>query len=391
MPVERDRASTGMRKGRAARGPGRATRARGRAAAQASRTPASSGSCTSTEAARDDRRRSDREGPREVDHGRRATTATATASRRAADRRRRWRGEGAVQADRDHEADRQVDAEAVPGARQPARHLPAVQIDFVKPDGAGGDEVFYSVKLGAGPRHRRSTRSTKGRRTGTRSSSVSLDFQSIEITEAAAPPPAAAAGELSRSGCGGFGRRSLHEHEIAVLRVDADRVALAEVAFEQPQRERVLEQPLDRALQRPRAVGRVPARRRRSPASPRRSARARARARRAARAGAPSCSSTISPSCSRESGLNSTISSIRFRNSGRKWSRIASALRMFDVMISTALRKSTVRPWPSVSRPSSSTCSSTSNTSACAFSISSSRTTQYGRRRTASVSWPPSS
>ena len=54
--------------------------------------------------------------------------------------------------------------------------------------------------------------------------------------------------------------RRLREHEVAVLRVDADRVAVAEVAFEQPQRERVLEQPLDRALQRTRAVGRVPAR-----------------------------------------------------------------------------------------------------------------------------------
>ena len=43
------------------------------------------------------------------------------------------------------------------------------------------------------------------------------------------------------------------------------------------------------------------------------------------------------------------------------------------------LRKSTVRPWPSVSRPSSSTCSSTSKTSGCAFSTSSSSTTLYGR------------
>ncbi len=50
------------------------------------------------------------------------------------------------------------------------------------------------------------------------------------------------------------------------------------------------------------------------------------------------------------------------------------------------LRKSTVRPWPSVSLPSSSTASSTSNTSGCAFSISSNSTTEYGRRRTASVS-----
>ena len=44
--------------------------------------------------------------------------------------------------------------------------------------------------------------------------------------------------------------------------------------------------------------------------------------------------------------------------------------------IRIALRKSTVRPWPSVSRPSSSTWSSTSKTSGCAFSTSSSRTTR---------------
>ncbi len=45
-------------------------------------------------------------------------------------------------------------------------------------------------------------------------------------------------------------------------------------------------------------------------------------------------------------------------------------------MITTALRKSTVRPWPSVRRPSSSSWSRTLNTSGCAFSISSSRTTR---------------
>ena len=71
--------------------------------------------------------------------------------------------------------------------------------------------------------------------------------------------------------------------DLAELGVRADRVALGELALEQPQRERVLEQPLDRALQRPRAVGRVPARPRRSARARRRSARARARAPRAAR------------------------------------------------------------------------------------------------------------
>ena len=61
------------------------------------------------------------------------------------------------------------------------------------------------------------------------------------------------------------------------------------------------------------------------------------------------------------------------------------------VMITTVLRKSTVRPWPSVRRPSSSTWSRMLNTSGCAFSISSSSTTEYGLRRTVSVSWPASS
>ena len=46
---------------------------------------------------------------------------------------------------------------------------------------------------------------------------------------------------------------------------------------------------------------------------------------------------------------------------------------MFEVMISTAFLKSTVRPWPSVRRPSSITCSRTLKTSVWAFSISSSR------------------
>ena len=60
------------------------------------------------------------------------------------------------------------------------------------------------------------------------------------------------------------------------------------------------------------------------------------------------------------------------------------------VMITTVFLKSTVRPWPSVSRPSSSTCSRMLKTSGCAFSISSSSRTAYGVRRTASVSWPAS-
>ena len=104
--------------------------------------------------------------------------------------------------------------------------------------------------------------------------------------------------------------------------------------------------------------------------------------------------------------LNTTISSTRFKNSGRKKrismfctsSRVTSPFfciisaepRLLVIIISVFL-KSTMRPCPSVRRPSSSTCKSTLNTSAWAFSISSSKITLYGWRRTASVSWPPSS
>ena len=62
-----------------------------------------------------------------------------------------------------------------------------------------------------------------------------------------------------------------------------------------------------------------------------------------------------------------------------------------EVRMMIVFLKSTVRPWESVMRPSSSTCSRMLNTSGCAFSISSKSTTEYGFLRTASVSWPPSS
>ena len=104
------------------------------------------------------------------------------------------------------------------------------------------------------------------------------------------------------------------------------------------------------------------------------------------------CSSTISRMFSRDSASNSTMSSSRLMNSGLKCiSAPAAPPGMFEVMMSTTFLKSTVRPWPSVSRPSSMTCRRTLKTSGWAFSISSRSTTEYGRRRTASVSWPPSS
>jgi hypothetical protein len=64
---------------------------------------------------------------------------------------------------------------------------------------------------------------------------------------------------------------------------------------------------------------------------------------------------------------------------------------MFEVMMMMVFLKSTVLPKPSVSWPSSKTCSRMLKTSGCAFSISSSRTTEYGPRLTRSVNWPPSS
>jgi type VI secretion system secreted protein Hcp len=62
------------------------------------------------------------------------------------------------------------------------RRLPAVQIDFMRPDGAGGDEVYYSVKLEqvfVTDVHQ----TDAGKAGGRALEQVSLDFQSIEITE----------------------------------------------------------------------------------------------------------------------------------------------------------------------------------------------------------------
>ena len=95
------------------------------------------------------------------------------------------------------------------------------------------------------------------------------------------------------------------------------------------------------------------------------------------------------------SALNTTTSSMRLMNSGRNVARNAPSMACFmafsspcsansrmnceptlDVMMMMAFLKLTTRPWPSVRRPSSSTCSRMLNTSGCAFSISSSSTTE---------------
>ena len=88
-----------------------------------------------------------------------------------------------------------------------------------------------------------------------------------------------------------------------------------------------------------------------------------------------------------------TMSSSRFRNSGRNAERTtpitcslfspslsSGSARYCDprllVRMRMVLRKSTVRPWPSVRRPSSRTCNRMLNRSGWAFSTSSSRITE---------------
>ena len=82
-------------------------------------------------------------------------------------------------------------------------------------------------------------------------------------------------------------------------------------------RQRILHQPLHRAAQRARSVGRIVAVGENQRRAPRASARCERCVRPAVAHTLASCRSTIFSSCSRPSGLNSTMSSIRFRNSGR--------------------------------------------------------------------------
>ena len=132
-----------------------------------------------------------------------------------------------------------------------------------------------------------------------------------------------------------------------------------------------------------------------------------------------SCSRTRSTSRSTISVISVVVSSwktmtssMRLRNSGRKWRLSSSctfsfifsyvtcssaltnptlalrrsAVPRFDVMMITVFLKSTVRPCASVRRPSSRIWSRVLKTSGWAFSISSNSTTENGLRRTASVS-----
>ena len=163
--------------------------------------------------------------------------------------------------------------------------------------------------------------------------------------------------------------------------------------FQQQLRQRILQAALDHALERPRAIDRIVARVRQPFARLGVERRSRSCGRRAASAGARSGYRRSCPCSSRLRRWNRMISSSRLRNSGRKCARTASitcaraccGLRAladreeFGAEVrgqdDDRVRKSTVRPCPSVRRPSSSTCSSTLNTSACAFSTSSNRIT----------------
>jgi len=61
------------------------------------------------------------------------------------------------------------------------------------------------------------------------------------------------------SSCGRCPDLGSLEDELALARVDPHRVAFGEAALEELARERVLEEPLDRALERAGALGGIPA------------------------------------------------------------------------------------------------------------------------------------
>ena len=103
----------------------------------------------------------------------------------------------------------------------------------------------------------------------------------------------------------------------------------------------------------------------------------------------------------RESGRNTTVRSIRFRNSGRNaratalvtlpsakpvtgvkpMPPVATLAPRLEVMMITVWRKSVASPRGSLRRPSSNTCRNRSQTPGSAFSTSSSSTTENGWRR----------
>lgn len=74
-----------------------------------------------------------------------------------------------------------------------------------------------------------------------------------------------------------------------------------------------------------------------------------------------------------------------------EWSDREFSQEMSLNALMTVFLKDTTLPCESVRRPSSKTCRNKVVNSRAAFSISSIKTIEYGRRRTHSVSWPPSS
>src|SRR5208282_3477360 len=185
---------------------------------------------------------------------------------------------------------------------------------------------------------------------------------------------------LLRCDSGGLVHRRKSEFSRLLVAVHADVRTGQDASLENLHGQRVLNEALNGAAQRPRAIGRVEALAEHSLAS---------------RLGQLEGNLAAFElfGCLRPSGLKKTISSTRLRNSGRKVARSASmaSARAFAgsvvpsstsaveptllVMTMTELRKFTTRPFPSVRRPSSRIWRRTLNTSGWAFSISSSRTT----------------
>src|SRR5712691_6569260 len=106
---------------------------------------------------------------------------------------------------------------------------------------------------------RASSQSSRGRRCRCVTRAARSSFSTFTALRPSRRAPTSSTTSSSRLDADGLARGGAVEDELAVLGVDSDGVALAEVAFEQPQGQRVLDHPLDRTLERPGAVRRVPA------------------------------------------------------------------------------------------------------------------------------------
>ena len=186
------------------------------------------------------------------------------------------------------------------------------------------------------------------------------------------------------------------EGEAALAGIDHNMVAMPHRAVEDLHGERVLHQPLDRALQRTRSIRAVVAgfedRLARGCVSSMVILRSASSFSRSARRRSMMCGQLLFAERMEDHDVVDAVEELRTEvlaqhthdalaspprsppHSRSTRSASCDAPR-FDVMMSTVFLKSTVRPLESVRRPSSSTCRSTLKTSGCAFSISSKRTT----------------